>query len=126
MSRSRTRISGKSHNPSPEKQKERVNVIYAYKKAKEPRLAIKISIPNTVRERARYLGRGNVSRGIEMAINLAMYHHSDIADYEYQHNRLSFEKAMEISGGKQKSSVDRRKSLQNDRPSSNSIGDSET
>lgn len=37
-----------------------------------------------------------------MAINLAMYHHADIADYEYQHNRLSFEKAMELSGGKQK------------------------
>jgi hypothetical protein len=114
------------HNPSPEKQKERVNVVYAYRKAKEPRLAFKISIPNTIRERARYLGRGNVSRGIELAVNLAMYHHQDIADWEYQHNRMSFEKSMEIAGVKQKPSVDRRKPIQAHRPAGDALGESET
>lgn len=77
----------------------RVKAIHSYRESKKPKVVTKLTLPLEVRERAKYIGRGNMSRGIEYAINLCMYQMLDIAEWEFHTKKLPLDKASILAKG---------------------------
>lgn len=77
----------------------RVKALHSYREKKERKVVTKLTLPAEIRERAEYIGRGNMSRGIEYAVNLCMYQMLDIAEWEFQKKKLKMEKARVIAKG---------------------------
>jgi len=77
----------------------RVKALHSYRDSKKNKVVTKLTLPAEIRERAKYIGRGNMSRGIEYAINICMYQMLDIAEWEFRTKKLKLDKASIIAKG---------------------------